>query len=109
MSPLVTTPPARQLCIHCARRVRRTTGGGSRGLCYTCYYTPKIRRQYPADPKRGKRCQERPAAGRPLPDRPTDAEPGSAEKARVMMERIRRGQQLHHPFDRKAGDDKEDG
>lgn len=44
-------------------------------------------------------------AGRPLPDAPTDALPLTEEKARVMQERLRRGQQLHHPRDRQLGDD----
>ena len=95
----------RQLCIHCERRVRRTSGGGgNRGLCYACFYTPSIRKRYPPDPRYGRRSKDRPAAGRPLPRHPTDAEPGSAEKARVMAERLRRGEQLHHPFDRRHGD-----
>ncbi len=34
-------------------------------------------------------------------DRPTDAAPGSEEKIRVMRDRLRRKQALHHPRDRK--------
>lgn len=39
---------------------------------------------------------------RPIPATPTDAEPGSPEKIRVMEERYRRGEHLHHPQDRTA-------
>jgi hypothetical protein len=38
----------------------------------------------------------------PAPE-PTQAEPGSAEKIRVMRRRFLAGQTLHHPLDKKLG------
>lgn len=37
----------------------------------------------------------------PAPDEATDAEPGSEDKIRVMMDRANRGRRLHHPGDRR--------
>ena len=54
----------------------------------------------------------------PLPEFPTDAIPGTAEKLKVMEYRVQQGYQPHHPDDRKvtadreavaAGDDDGDG
>lgn len=109
MSVLVSTQ--RQLCVHCDRRVRRTSGGGgNRGLCYTCYHKTEIREQYPPDPKHGRRYQDTSAKEAPLPDGPTSAPPISEEKVRVMMERARLRQQLFHPLDADVEwtDDRED-
>lgn len=38
---------------------------------------------------------------RPLPARPTQADPGSPEKLAVMEQRYKDGEQLHHPLDRR--------
>jgi len=68
-----------------------------RRLCWTCYYTRKIRELYPPtgapfglglDPRR-----------RPLPPYPTAAVPGTPEKIAVLMQRAARGLELWHPDD----------
>lgn len=38
----------------------------------------------------------------PLPELPTNTEPGSEENLQVLAERYRLGQDLHHPGDKKA-------
>ena len=80
------------LCRHCDRNpVSR-----SRGLCWSCFYTPGVRERYPPDDnnKRGL------GMGRKrLPCEPTGAVPGSPEKIRVLMNRAACGQELFHEQD----------
>jgi hypothetical protein len=80
------------LCRHCDRRpVAR-----SRGLCWSCFYTPTVRDRYPplSTQNRGL------GMGRKrLPCEPCDAIPGTPEKIRVLMERAARGQELFHEHD----------
>lgn len=85
-------------CVHCG-----TTKNVSRprGLCWTCYYTPGLRDQYPPVSKKG---EYGALAGK---DRnvqsaqptPTDTLPGTEERFRVMEERVRNGQATKHPED----------
>jgi hypothetical protein len=80
------------LCQHCDRNpVTR-----SRGLCWSCFYSPGVRERYPPT------LHTRHGLGRArkrLPCEPTDALPGSPEKIRVLMERAARGQELFHEED----------
>ena len=91
------------LFIAAARALCRNCGGGPvsrpRGLCWSCYYTPGVRDQYPSTSKFARRGvsdfngQSTPAA------QPTTAPPGSAEKVDVLAERARLGLSLWHPRD----------
>lgn len=69
-----------------------------RGLCWTCYYTPGVREQFPSTSKFARRGVED-FNGKATPCEPTEALPGTPEKVRVLMERARLGQQLWHPDD----------
>jgi hypothetical protein len=84
------------LCRHCAQR----SATRSRRLCWACFSNPEVRRLYPITSPFARR-GVRDFFGRPpLPDQPTDAQPGSEEKILVLMERAQRGQSLWHPKDR---------
>lgn len=77
-----------------------------RGLCWTCYYTPGLRDQYPSTSSRGlwsNDPERRRTRQPPLPSVPTDAAPGSEAKIKCMIERLARGESLHHPDDAPLG------
>ena len=58
---------------------------------------------YPSTSKYGSWSNaEAPPGPRPLPDAPTDAQPGSEEKIRILTERAAAGTQLFHPQDNRA-------
>lgn len=80
------------LCQHCDRNpVQR-----SRGLCWSCFYSPGVRERYPP----GHRYRRGIGTTRKrLPCEPTDAIPGTPEKIRVLMERVARGEELFHEED----------
>jgi len=83
------------LCRHCRKR----RANKCRNLCWTCYYTPGVRDQYPITSKFGRRsCVPDFLRAAPLPV-PTDALPGSPEKVRVLADRYNKGLALHHPLD----------
>ncbi len=86
------------LCRHC-HRVRPNR---PRGLCWSCYYKPGIREQYPSTSKYARRgiCDFNGKVN--LPSAPTRALPGSAEKVAVLAERARLRQSLWHPEDAPA-------
>lgn len=89
-------PPRRARCASCGRRAVNRP----RRLCAACYADPLVRQQFP--PVRDTRGGGKPRDGvapRPLPRRPTDAPPGSEAKILVLIDRARRGLQLHHPDD----------
>lgn len=92
----------RPLCRHCRKR----KANRPRQLCWTCYYTPGIRRRYPPLSQLGRYAalshgdSRDSFAARPLPT-PTDAMPGSPGKLEILRERARRGEQLFHPHDAK--------
>jgi hypothetical protein len=80
------------LCRHCDRNpVNR-----SRGLCWSCFYTPGVRERYPpvAHGKRGLGMSRK-----RLLCEPTEAIPGTPEKIRVLMDRAARGLELFHEQD----------
>jgi hypothetical protein len=84
----------RMLCRHCKSRKPNRP----RGLCWTCYYTPGLRDQYPITSKFATVGVKDFNGRRPLP-KPTDALPGTPEKVKVLCERARLLQALWHPLD----------
>ena len=83
------------LCRHC----QRVPANRPRGLCWSCYYTPGVRQQYPSTSRYAHRGLGDFTGQTPPPGQPTAAPPGSPEKVAVMMDRARRGQSLWHPAD----------
>ena len=83
------------ICKHC----RKTKVNRPRGLCWTCYYTPGIKDQYPSTSKYARRGEGNiSGAGSPAPT-PTMAAPGTPEKMAILEERVRLKQALWHPAD----------
>lgn len=103
MQPLTAEAPAtaqdeREICRHCHRKyVNRP-----RGLCWSCYYSPGMLDRYPSTSKYARRGVGNVCGNRPAPAAPTEAEPGSEEKVRVLTERAARHEQLWHPADRRT-------
>ncbi len=88
-------PDTRPLCRHCVKRpVNR-----SRGLCWTCYYTPAIRDLYPSTHPCAARGYGDVYHNAPLADAPTSARPGTEAKILVMIARAERRECLFHPGD----------
>ena len=83
------------LCRHC----QKTHASRPRGLCWTCYYAPGVRDLYPSTSKFARRGVGNFNGAAPLPDFPTNAEPGSEEKIQILMARAQRRQALFHPDD----------
>lgn len=83
------------LCRHC----QKTKSNRPRGLCWSCYYTPGVREQYPSTSKYARRGISDFNGRIRLPDEPTDALPGTPEKVAVLEERARQGVSLWHPLD----------
>ncbi|HKA07074.1 MAG TPA: hypothetical protein VKD71_07430 [Gemmataceae bacterium] len=83
------------ICRHCLRsRVNRP-----RGLCWSCYYRPGVREQYPSTSKFARRGLGNFCGAAPLPAIATQAAPGSEEKIAVLSQRVQNGQSLWHPND----------
>src|SRR5688572_15172535 len=87
------------LCRHC----QKVKSNRPRGLCWSCYYSPGVRDQYPSTSKFARR-GVKDFNGRTKLGEPTSALPGSEEKVRVLMERARLGLSLFHPLDATIGD-----
>jgi len=68
-------------------------------LCWSCYYKPGVREQYPPVSKYGHRGEGNFYRDAPLPAFPTDALPGTPEKIAVLAERVHLKQSLWHPDD----------
>jgi len=83
------------MCRHCGK----VKPNRPRGLCWSCYYRPGVRDQYPSTSKfarRGIGCLN----DWPLdPPEPTLALPGTPEKVAILEERARLKQALWHPKD----------
>ena len=92
------SPSPTPLCRHCRiARVNRP-----RGLCWSCYHTPGVRDRYAtASTSRYSGIDAVPDRhGRtPLPDAPTTARPGTADKVAVLAARAAAGVSLWHPGD----------
>jgi hypothetical protein len=83
------------VCRHCGRaKVNRP-----RGLCWTCYYTPGVKEQFPSTSKYARRGVGNFTGNAPAPPVPTTAAPGSPEKMEVLAMRARLKQALWHPLD----------
>ncbi|MCS6865840.1 MAG: hypothetical protein RMJ56_12690 [Gemmataceae bacterium] len=83
------------ICRHCSKsKVNRP-----RGLCWTCYYTPGVKDQYPPTSKFARRGIGNFCGKAPLPPVPTTAAPGTPEKLAVLEQRARLKQALFHPAD----------
>ena len=66
------------------------------GLCFRCYFTPKIRAKYSSGQTFGNGGNN---ANLGLPAVPTLAPPGSIEKMRVLEQRAKGNVALWHPLD----------
>jgi hypothetical protein len=87
------------LCRHCGlKRAARP-----RGLCWTCYQTLEIRRQYASMSKFGRRGVLDFCGSGELPAEPTTALPGSLEKVAILQQRASRREALWHPDDAPVG------
>jgi hypothetical protein len=73
------------LCQHCGRHPRNRP----RGLCWSCYYRPGVREQYPSTSKFAYRGVSDFNGGAALPTGPTSALPGTPEKVAILAERAR--------------------
>jgi hypothetical protein len=83
------------ICKHCQKsKVNRP-----RGLCWTCYYTPGVKEQYPSTSKFARRGVGNFCGIAPLPPEPTTAPPGTAEKMAVLELRAKLKLALWHPLD----------
>lgn len=83
------------ICRHCNQsKVNRP-----RGLCWSCYYRPGVRDQYPSTSKYARRGVGNFCGNTPVPTAATAARPGSAEKIAILAERARLKQTLWHPED----------
>lgn len=83
------------LCRHCGQ----VKANRPRGLCWSCYYTPGVRAQYPSTSKFARRGLDDFNGNVALSPEPTQALPGSAEKVAILEERARLRQALWHPLD----------
>lgn len=83
------------ICRHCSQaKVNRP-----RGLCWSCYYKPGVRDQYPSTSKYARRGVGNFCGTPPVPSVATAAQPGSAEKIAILAERARLKLSLWHPDD----------
>ncbi|MFO0881672.1 MAG: hypothetical protein U0840_30610 [Gemmataceae bacterium] len=87
------------LCRHC----QKVRSNRPRGLCWSCYYSPGVRDQYPSTSKYARRGVSDFNGRATVAARPTRALPGSEEKVRVLEERARKGLALWHPEDARIG------
>lgn len=84
-----------ELCRHC-KHVRPNR---PRGLCWSCYYRPGVRDQYPSTSKYARRgiCDFNGQVA--LAATSTRALPGTPEKMEILAQRARMRQSLWHPED----------
>ena len=83
------------ICQHC----RQSKVNRPRQLCWSCYYAPGVRDQYPSTSKYARRGVGNFTGNAPLACEPTTAPPGTREKLDVLAERARMRQRLWHPLD----------
>lgn len=86
-------------CRHCStRKVTRP-----RGLCWSCYYTPGVKRLYFATskyaPSYAKPNDDEPVVLFDLPSQPCYALPGSPERLATLAGRVSQQEPLWHPDD----------
>jgi hypothetical protein len=83
------------LCRNC----QNVKSNRPRGLCWSCYYTPGVRAQFPSTSKFARRGVGNFNSRTKLPPCPTHALPGTPEKVAVLQERALLGVSLWHPLD----------
>lgn len=85
---------------HCRHCQREGNNYGS-GLCWTCYYTPGIRKKYPRDFNRYAAKEENQDinGGYSPPCCQTSTLPGTDDKIEVLAERLKQQVSLWHPHD----------
>src|SRR5947207_12404906 len=83
------------ICRHC----EHSPVSRPRGLCWSCYYRPGVRDQYPSTSKYARRGIDDFNGKFVLPTQPTAAMPGTPEKLEVLAQRARLRQSLWHPDD----------
>jgi hypothetical protein len=83
------------LCRHC----QKVRSNRPRGLCWSCYYTPGVREQYPSTSKFARRGVSDFNGRASLAAQPCPYLPGTPEKVAVLEERARLGLALWHPLD----------
>jgi hypothetical protein len=86
------------LCRHCGGH----EANRPRGLCWSCYYRPGVRDQYPSTSKFARRGVSDFNGRVALPLLPTRALPGTAEKVAILEQRAQQRQALWHPQDAPA-------
>jgi hypothetical protein len=93
-------------CLHCCRApVSRP-----RGLCWVCFYQPRIREQYAPLGAMGRHGARRADTRRERPlGEPTEALPGTPQKVAVLIARASAGLALWHPEDATHPWDGDDG
>ena len=83
------------ICRHC----QKVKSNRPRGLCWSCYYRPGVRDQYPSTSKYARRGVTDFNGKTAQAALPTSALPGTEEKVAVLAERARLGLSLWHPHD----------
>ena len=83
------------ICRHC----QKVKSNRPRGLCWSCYYRPGVRDQYPSTSKYARRGVTDFNGKTAQAASPTNALPGTEEKVAVLAERARLGLSLWHPLD----------
>lgn len=87
------------LCRHC----QKVKSNRPRGLCWSCYYRPGVRDQYPSTSKYARRGVSDFNGQTKVSGEPTAALPGSEDKVAILAERARLGLSLWHPRDARLG------
>jgi hypothetical protein len=87
------------LCRHC----QKVRSNRPRGLCWSCYYRPGVRDQYPSTSKYARRGVSDFNGQTKVSGEPTVALPGTEEKVAILAERARMGLSLWHPKDARLG------
>ena len=83
------------ICRHC----QKVKSNRPRGLCWSCYYRPGVRDQYPSTSKYARRGVVDFNGKTAQAALPTNALPGTEEKVAVLADRARLGLSLWHPLD----------
>lgn len=86
-------------CRHCGPRTGKR-GNRCRGLCYGCFMTLSIRKQYSVASNGERRADVADSCCPVVLPEPTDTLPGTEERIRVMQERARLRLAVKHPQDR---------
>jgi len=86
------------------RNCQRSKVNRPRGLCWSCYYKPGIREQFPSTSKFARRGLGNFCGQATVPTCSTRAVPGSEEKIAILAERAKNQQSLWHPADSSFGD-----